>query len=92
MAIWSDSARAALNPEEAALLPALPRIRGAGAAALRSALRAAEAMGEMQLSNLVSTSDPPIDQGQPALDATQDEALVYRGSGSRAALHHVLRR
>ena len=86
-----DTRRAALNAGEAALLPALPRIRGAGSAALRSALQAAAAMGEKRLSDSVSTSAswenreeaPPVpaDYGQP-----------YQAMQSRAALHHALKR
>ena len=84
MSQLNEARRAALNVEEAALLPALPRSRSVGAA-LRTALRAAEAMNEMQVSNAVSAQ---AGQASPA----QEQAAGYRRAGSRAALHHILRR
>lgn len=84
MSQLNEARRAALNVEEAALLPALPRSRSAGAA-LRTALRAAEAMEEMRVSNAVSAQ---TGQASPP----QEQATGYRRAGSRAALHHILRR
>jgi len=87
MAIWNDPAKAALNPEEAALLPALPRKNGAGVAALRTALRAAAAMDALTVSNAVEVGDAVSSLSQ-ANGAPSRAARVP----SRAALHHVLRR
>ena len=89
MASWSDSTKAALNPEEAALLPALPRNRGTGGAALRAALRAAEAINEKQLSNAVAVAEMQTEEAKSACLA--NEGNTARPT-SRAALHHVLRR
>lgn len=80
------SRRAALNIEEAALLPALPRKRGAGGAALQAALLAAEAMEEKHLSNAVSGRIAPAGAGGPA------PGPADRGNVARAALNHVLRK
>lgn len=85
MSLMNDMHRAALSVEEAALLPALPKNR-TGSAALRTAMRAAEAMEEMCLSNAV---DARI-AAEGAFPA--QGAPTYRRAGSRAALHHVLRR
>lgn len=86
MSQLNEARRAALNVEEAALLPALSRSRSGGAA-LRTALRAAEVMDEMQVSNTVSAQmDREISERE------QGTAPVYRQAGSRAALHHILRR
>ena len=56
MNAMQDSRRAALNIEEAALLPAMPRKRMAGSAALQSALRAAQAMDGKTTSNAVAVN------------------------------------
>ena len=85
MSQMNEMRRAALNVEEASLLPALPRNR-AGGAALRTALRAAQAMDEMQVSNAVSA------QTAPAAPVQRPANSAERGTGSRAALHQVLRR
>ena len=58
MNAMQDSRRAALNIEEAALLPAMPRKRMAGSAALQSALRAAQAMDGKTTSNAVAVNAP----------------------------------
>ena len=90
----NDAHRAALNASEAALLPALPRIRGAGTAALHSALQAAAAMEEKKLSNAVNTSLPmeEADNRQETSNADAPYLPVYRTPESRAALHHILKR
>ncbi|MBE5783017.1 MAG: hypothetical protein E7329_06845 [Clostridiales bacterium] len=80
-----ESRRAALNREEAALLPAMPRIYPAGAAALRDAMNAARAIGEKQLSNLVDASA----KAESAIRQPRQENIRH---ASRAALHQVLRR
>ena len=86
MTQWKETRRAALDVEQAALLPALPRKRRMGNAALRWALRAAEAMEEKQLSNPVSASIP-LAEAAPTMPGT-----APRRGASRAALNHVLRR
>lgn len=83
---FNDSTRAALNVEEAALLPALPRNRGAGSAALRAALQAAQAIGERKVSNPVNLQIPT------ETSAAEQTNPTYRRANSRAALHHILRR
>lgn len=74
-----DERKAALQTEEAALLPALPFRRMDGGAALRSARRAAEQMEKMTL-----TKETPWGQAEK-------KAAVERRL-SRAALNHVLKR
>lgn len=83
MSEYGDVRRAALNVEEAALLPALHGRRGSGAA-LRTALRAAEAMDEKRLGPLVT---PGSESPRPAVLPP-----AYGKDNSRAALHHILRR
>ena len=80
----NESRRAALNVEEAALLPALPRNR-AGSAALRTALRASEEIAEKRVGRMVDAASGPAEESAPL-------QRTYRQPGSRAALHHVLRR
>ena len=95
MSVINDARRAALAAGEGALLPALPRIRGAGTAALRDALQAAAAMEEMQLSNPVSTSGSMEAEGKHITQENdvQPEAMKrYSAADSRAALHHALKR
>lgn len=90
----NEAKRAALDAGEAALLPAMPRNRGTGTAALRNALQAAAAMKEMQVSNRVNTSQP-LEAGQQRLDSREDAREVsvpYSSFASRAALHHILKR
>ncbi len=82
----NDAKRMALKIEEAALLPALPRIRGAGGAALQSALQSAREMGKKRLSNAVSAG---ILWEAPPAEAA---AGTYRRTGKRAALNHVLKK
>ena len=88
MAIWNDPAKAALNPEEAALLPALPRKNGVGAAALRPALRAAAEMDALTVSNAVTVGDTAV-LSLPQADEAPSRVVRVP---SRAALHHVLKR
>lgn len=87
MNAMQDSRRAALNIEEAALLPAMPRKRMAGSAALQSALRAAQAMDGKTTSNAVAVNGPV---SAPPSDAAATSPVVP--PASRAALHHVLQR
>ena len=76
-----DAVRAALNAEEAALLPALPSRRGiAGKIALRERIEAAERMKEMQLSGEFHDLNAAV---------RRSESIVKRQG--RAALHHILR-
>ena len=85
MNAMQDSRRAALNLEEAALLPAMPRKRMAGSAALQSALRAAQAMDGKTTGNAVAVTAAAL---PPQMAPTSPAAPP----ASRAALHHALRR
>lgn len=87
MNAMQDSRRAALNIEEAALLPAMPRKRMAGSAALQSALRAAQAMDGKTTGNAVTVNAPTP---SPPSDTTATSPAAP--PASRAALHHVLQR
>ena len=82
---WSESKRSALNPEEAALLPAMPRHKLAGNAALRGAMQAAEKMGRKRLSNEVEAG---MDQHKMPVNRPATQGQRHR---DRAALHHVLK-
>lgn len=76
-----DAARTAMNREEAALLPALPKKRSAaGKLALREKLHAAAQMEKMQVSGEFHQVEQKVRQAEKKRD-----------SFSRAALHHVLR-
>ncbi len=85
MSLWSDVYTPAMRVEEAALLPARSRSI-AGRSALQDAMRRADAMKEMQLSNTVQA-------GSGIQQSAQNEMRNgYAFPGSRAALHQVLRR
>lgn len=76
-----DAARMAMNREEAALMPALPRKRSiAGQTALREKLNAAAQMEKKQVSGEFHRVEQKV-----------KEAGEKGRSCSRAALHHVLR-
>lgn len=81
MSRLDDARRAALNAEEAALLPAMKRNSMAGNAALREAMDMARAIGEKKISNLKKTQE----EKTPAIHQAAH-------TSSRAALHHVLRK
>ncbi len=81
-----DSRRAALNLEEAALLPAMPRKNVAGSAALQTALRSAQAMAGKKTGNTVDAASL-AEKPAPAQPVASRPAPL-----SRAALHHALRR
>ena len=85
MNAMQDSRRAALNVEEAALLPAMPRKHPAGGAALQSALRAAQA-----IAGKTTGSEVAVDSALPASVPKATSAALP--APSRAALHHALRR
>ena len=85
MANGEITRRTAMKAEEAVLLPALLRNRGAGGAALRNALQAAEDIGKKRLGD---ENSAPI-AAQAAENAAKEQPS--RRPGSRAALHHVLR-
>ncbi|MBR3106865.1 MAG: hypothetical protein IKH30_06735 [Clostridia bacterium] len=72
----------ALKTEEAALLPALPRQSLTGGAALRTALRSAEAIANKQ------TADAAAETGT----SSAERSSVPPRPVSRAALNHALRR
>lgn len=86
MNILQDSRRAALNLEEAALLPAMPRKNAAGSAALQTALRSAQAIEGKKTGNAVAAASL-VEKPVCAQSAASRPAPL-----SRAALHHVLRR
>lgn len=86
MANMKESRHPAMKIEEAALLPALPRHLG-GQVALESVIRAAEAMGDMQVSNAV---EGPINA--PCAVQAKCAGIPYQPAQSRAALHHILKR
>ena len=85
MSGWSDVYKPALNVEEAALLPARSRSL-AGRSALQDALRRADEMGQMQVSNAVEGAMEGTDA--PAVSGN-GENPTYAFPGSRAALHQV---
>ncbi|MBE5787217.1 MAG: hypothetical protein E7324_06710 [Clostridiales bacterium] len=85
----NDTSRAALKVEEAVLLPALSRSLG-GHAALKSALRAAEAIGEKQVSNAVMIGNG---NGTGETEtAAEPVSITVPAIPCRAALHHALGR
>lgn len=86
MNILQDSRRAALNLEEAALLPAMPRKNVAGSAALQTALRSAQAMEGKKTGNAVDAASL-VEKPASAQSAASRPAPL-----SRAALHHALQR
>ncbi len=77
----------ALNPEEAALLPALTRPVG-GRAALKTALRASESMAKKKTGRTVGASFGA------AVPPKREETRLMPGKSalSRAALYHILRK
>lgn len=85
MAMIHESRKAALKPEEASLLPALPRHMG-GQAALGSVLRAARALEDKQVSNAVEARE------NASAGVQERAASAGITPPSRAALHHILRR
>lgn len=82
MAMDLEAKRAAMQAEEAALLPALQR-PAQGKPALKSAVQKALAMRDKKIGNTVSI-------GEAVLNAPAQQAFSSRRS-SRAALHHVLK-
>ena len=80
-----DGTRAALNVEEAVLLPALSPSPG-GKAACKSALQKAAAIDRKRVSNQVFLDDPA--HAQPQAHTSSAPAAPR----SRAALHHALRK
>ncbi len=88
----NDTQNMALNIEEAALLPALPRQGGAASSALQGILRQAQQMDTMLLSPAVEGmigNEAPA-QTAAALITPAPAANTYRQPNSRAALHQVL--
>ena len=77
----------ALKTEEAVLLPALPRQGLAVGAALKTALRNAEALNERRLSNEVSAAAVKEQAPDPAIEPPAPKPAAAFG-----ALHHVLQR
>ncbi|MBR1585196.1 MAG: hypothetical protein IJ662_06630 [Clostridia bacterium] len=77
---WEDAGKGAMNAEEAALLPALPRRSEAGQTALRDRLNQAARMKDMKMGQTWSGH----------IDAVE-KAVRAAGVETRAALHHVLK-
>ena len=82
MAFWREVQTPALQAEEAALLPALQRHPGNGAA-LRSVLRSAEKIGKMKTA-------PAASQRLNRDRARERMPAPKNGPGVRGALRHVL--
>ena len=77
----------ALNPEEAALLPALTRPMGHGAA-LKTALRASEGMERKQTGSTVNAA---LEASVPP-QREAPRSVSGKSAASRAALYHILRK
>lgn len=81
MSAWREAHSPALKTEEAALLPALPRL-GTGGAALRQALGAAWGTAKKQRTIPVSPRKETTASNEPAADPPR----------VRAALRHAVRK
>ena len=84
MSLWKDAQSPALKTEEAALLTALPRHKGQGAA-LTTVLRAGRRMGEMRLGASLTA-------GNAERRSVQMQSVPIRTDRNRAALYQVWKR